>query len=144
MSGLRLLTGENVAPQAACCRCRATGCPWDRIAGRPYCPDCQESLAMGEAEPLVERVEPQRCAICQQTGTLRYLTFPLHASAPLEIDLCRNHFRSLLARRLSMHAFQQLRRQLEALALTADRLFLLHEAFYEAQGRALQPVPEVR
>ena len=142
MDGLRVVK-EECTPQVPCSRCQASGCPWDRLAGRPACPDCQETLAQGEGEPLVLRTEKNRCAICQQQGTVRYLTYPLHSARPVEMDLCPRHFHALLARRLDHHAYHQLSRQLQGLGFTARQVFLLHEAFYDEQGRSLQPVPEL-
>jgi hypothetical protein len=106
------------------------------------CPDCQESLALGAGPALAERVEPRRCAACRRTGTVRYLTYPLHTAEPLEIDLCARHFQALIARRLDRAAYHQLIRQLRALGVTARQVFLLHEAFYDDQGASLQPVPD--
>ena len=142
MDGLRVLKGE-LTPQAPCSRCQSSGCPWDRLAGQPVCPDCQEALAQGEGEAFVVRTERRRCAVCQQTGTVRYLTYPLHATEPVEMDLCPRHFQSLLARRLDSHAYHQLSRQLQTLGFTSRQVFLLHEAFYDRHGRALQPAREV-
>ncbi len=142
MDGLRLVKGNGLAGAAPCSRCQATGCPWDRVADKPICPDCQERLALGEGEPLVERAERRRCAACQQVGTIRYLTYPLHVPDPVEIDLCAYHFQALLSRRLDWQAFQRLSRQLLALGITAQEIFLLHEAFYDEHGRALQPVAD--
>jgi len=142
MEGLRLLAADASSTLVACSRCQATGCPWDRIAGRPLCPDCQEQLILGEGPPLLERVEKHNCAVCQHTGTLRYLTYPLRGTRPIEVDLCANHFQALLGRRLDRYALKQLARQLEMHAIQAPQLFLLHEAFYDEKGRPLQPVPE--
>jgi hypothetical protein len=142
MEALRRVTSEGLVPEAPCSRCRATGCPWDRIADRPICPDCQELLALGEAEPLVERVEKRPCAVCRQVGTVRYLTFPLRTREAVEFDLCARHFHALLRRRLDPYAFVQLGRQLQALGVMTRQVFLLHEAFYDEHGRPLQPVPE--
>jgi hypothetical protein len=50
--------------------------------------------------------------------------------------------RGLVGRRLGPHAFEQLRRQLYALELETREIFLLHEAFYDPSGRALQPAGE--
>lgn len=58
---------------------------------------------------------------------------------PVAIDLCAEHLRCLLGRRLSTYAFLQLRRQLQALGLRSQDLFLLHDGFYDGQGQALQP-----
>jgi hypothetical protein len=142
MDGLRWVRGVDLPLEAPCNRCQATGCPWDRIAGKPVCPDCQEQLALGEGEPLIEKAEKHHCAICQQHGTIRYLTFPLHASEPVEIDLCPQHFHALLRRRLDRYAYMQLGRQLQGLGMAASQVFLLHEAFYDTAGRPLQPVPD--
>jgi len=142
MDGLRVVKGE-ASPRVPCSRCQSSGCPWDRVAGHPICPDCQESLAQGEGEPLVLRTEKRRCTICQQLGTIRYVTYPLHSAEPLEIELCSRHFHALLARRLDHHAYHQLSRQLQGLGLAARQVFLLHEAFYDEQGQSLQPVPEL-
>jgi hypothetical protein len=107
--------------------------------GRPFCPDCEESLIKGESAPLVERAEPRRCAVCGQGGTLRYLTYPLECGTPVEMDLCARHFRALLGRCLDRGAYEQLRRKLRARGLGVDQIFLLHDAFYDDQGVALQP-----
>jgi hypothetical protein len=141
MEPLRVLAGLSLV--APCCRCKAGQGSWDRIAGKPYCPNCQEALAQGEAPPLVERTERRRCSICNQPGTVRYATFPLHAERAVEFDLCPEHLRNLLARRLGARVYQQFRRRLQALGLRAGQIFLLHEAFYDASGRALQPVHDL-
>ena len=143
MTGLRIVAGIEVVPTTPCIRCQADGCPWDRIADKPMCPDCQERLAMGEGPPLIEK--PDRghsCAICAQTGTLRYLTYPLHLKEPLEIDLCGEHLQALLYRRLDRTAFQHLVERLEDVGVQTQQIFLLHNAFYDPAGRPLQPVIE--
>jgi hypothetical protein len=142
MDGLRVVK-DVVAPQASCSRCQAAGCPWDRLAGQTICPDCQEALAQGEGDALILRTERNRCAVCQQSGIVRYLTYPLHSTEPVEMDLCPRHFQALLSRRLDRHAYHQLSRQLQMLGFTARQVFLLHEAFYDDQGQSLQPVPEL-
>lgn len=143
MEGLRLLAAAGSTPLVPCYRCQATGCPWDRISGKAICPDCQEQLILGEGPPLVERVEKRSCSICSRSGTLRYQTYPLRGSNAVEIDLCGNHVQALLGRRLDKGALQQLIRQLQAIGLKSQQLFLLHEAFYDEKGRALQPVPDL-
>ena len=142
MDSLRLAPAESVFPKIACCRCSDGARPWDRIAGKSYCPSCLELLALGEADPVVERTDRRRCAVCHHQGTLRYMTFPLQSRRPVEIDLCAEHMRSLVGRRLGPHAFEQLRRQLYSLGLETREIFLLHEAFYDRGGRALQPAGE--
>jgi hypothetical protein len=139
MECLRLAPRDSVFPKIACCRCGDDARSWDRIAGKTYCPNCLELLALGEADPVVERTDRRRCAVCHHQGTLRYLTFPLHSRRPIEIDLCAEHLRGLVGRRLGPHAYEQLRRQLIALGLEPREVFLLHDAFYDDSGRALQP-----
>jgi hypothetical protein len=142
MEGLRLVKGERTTAVEPCCRCQAAGCPWDQIAGKPICPDCQELIALGDGPALREPAENQPCSVCRQRGTLRYLTYPLQAAGAVEFDLCRDHFEALLCRRLDRHAFHQLDQQLRALGLTVRQVFLLHDAFYDDHGQPLQPVPE--
>jgi hypothetical protein len=143
MEGMRLVEGKGLSAQEPCVRCQANGCPWDRIAGKPICPDCQEALALGEAPALSERAERRRCLICQHLGTVSYLTYPLQSAVAIELDLCLWHFQALLSRRLERHALLQVSRQLHTLGLSAKQVFLLHDAFYDENGRALQPVPEM-
>jgi hypothetical protein len=142
MSGLRLITGAGSAMMEPCARCLAGGCPWDRVAGRPMCPDCQEALALGLGAPLRQPVELRPCAICARVGALPYLTSPLHGTAPVEIDLCGGHFEALLGRRLKRNSFRVLEQQLQLLGVGVKQIFLLHEAFYDRKGRSLQPIQE--
>jgi hypothetical protein len=142
MESLRMALNQRLPAVLPCCRCASTERSWDRIAGKAYCPECQESLVMGLADPLVERTEKHHCGICSRVGTVRFLTFPLQISTPVEMDLCPEHLRALLGRRLSVAAFGQLRRRLRQLGLRVERIFLLHEAFYDEHGRALQPADE--
>jgi len=143
MDSLRMVSVEEICCSAPCCRCGMTAGQWDRIADKSYCPACEESLALGEAPPLVERTEKKPCAVCNHSGTVRFLTFPLQTAQPLEMDLCPEHFRALLARRLGPFAYHQLRRRLDGLGLSVDQIFLLHDAFYDLEGRALQPAIDV-
>jgi hypothetical protein len=142
MESLRQVAKGHVSPLAPCSQCEAAGCRWDRIVGQPYCPDCEETLAMGEGPAFVARTEKQHCVVCDKIGTVSFITFPLHAESPLEMDLCPEHFRALLARRLGPQAFAQLRRQLDNLGLAVEQIFLLHEVFYDDNGRALQPITD--
>jgi hypothetical protein len=59
------------------------------------------------------------------------------------MDLCPEHLRGLVGRWLGPYAFNQLRRQLSQLGLEPEDLFLLHRAFYDDKGRALQPALEI-
>jgi len=142
MDGLRLAPTGTVFPKIPCCRCADNVRSWDRIAGKTYCPHCLEELVLGEAAPIVERPEKRRCTVCRRTGTVRYLTFPLRSRRPLEMDLCREHLRDLVSRRLGPHAFEHLRQQLSHMQIQTNEIFLLHEAFYDPKGQALQPTPE--
>lgn len=142
MDNMRLAPADSVFPRNACCRCADDSRPWDRISGKTYCPSCLEALAVGEAEPIMERTDRRRCAVCHYLGTVRFLTFPLHSRRPIETDLCAEHLRALVGRRLGPHAFEQLRRQLYGLGVETSDIFLLHDAFYDENGRALQPAGE--
>jgi hypothetical protein len=139
MESLRIASRDDVTPLENCCRCQETNRRWDRIAGKAYCPNCQELLAQGEAPPLVLRTEKNRCAICDRTGTVTFLTFPLQAPDALEMQLCPGHLRALVGRSLEPGAFHQLRRRLHKVGLKVDEIFLLHGAFYDAQGHAFMP-----
>jgi hypothetical protein len=142
MDSVRFASPETFSAWAPCCRCAHAHERWDKIAGASYCPSCEEGLILGDGEPLVLKTEGRRCAACGRAGTVPYVTFPLHAARPVEMDLCGEHLRSLLGRSLRPPAFHQLRRQLGGLGLDAGNIFLLHDAFYDAQGRALQPAVE--
>lgn len=139
MSTLRIAYPDSVAASAPCCRCHATDRSWDQIAAQPYCPNCQELLAVGEADPLILATEKNGCAVCEKLGTVCFHTFPRHGRTAVEIDLCPEHLRGLLARQLNPHAFMQLQRQLSLLEIGVEEIFLLHGAFYDSRGRALQP-----
>lgn len=140
---MRLVARERVSPLDPCCRCQAVGHHWDRIGGRPCCPDCQEALALGTAGPLVARTAKRPCAVCGHVGTLDFLTFPLDSFDPVEMDLCPEHFRALIGRRLRAAAYGRLRGQLERMGLAPRNIFLLHEAFYDDHGHALQPALDI-
>ncbi|HMC89009.1 MAG TPA: hypothetical protein VKI17_05655 [Gemmataceae bacterium] len=142
MESLRLAPSQTRPRILACCRCHNDRRHWDRVAGRAYCPECQEQLVLGVASPLTERTEKKQCAACGRTGTVCFLTFPLQSTTPVEMDLCPEHLRALLGRRLGPYAFHQIRRRLHLLGLGVELIFLLHEAFYDEQGRALQPALE--
>ncbi len=142
MDSLRLAPSESVPGTIACCRCGSAERKWDRIAAKAYCPECQEALVLGLAPPLSERTERNHCAVCAKAGTVSYLTFPLQAATAIEMDLCAEHLRALLGRRLGPYAFHQLRRRLHMLGLGVELIFLLHDAFYDEYGHALQPATE--
>ncbi len=143
MEALRFAPASKASHSDGCCRCANAGKRWDHIAAKAYCPQCEEQLAAGELEPLVEPTEPRPCVICRRRGTVCYRTFPLEARQALEMDLCPEHLRDLLSRRLAPFGYHQLQRQLRSLGIQACEVFLLHDAFYDRQGRALQPVQEL-
>jgi hypothetical protein len=142
MDSIRLAPNGSVFPQIPCCRCGDKTRAWDRLAGKTYCPNCMEALAMGEADPIVEKTDKRRCTVCHHLGTVRFFTFPLNSRRPVEMDLCSEHLRALVGRRLGSNAFEQLRRQLFGIGLDVADIFLLHEAFYDDHGRAIQPAVE--
>src|SRR5262245_48820282 len=113
MVSLRLISAEGISPDAPCSQCGATGCQWDRIVDLPFCPDCEEALALGEGASLVIRTQKLPCAICDRVGSVPFRTSPLHAGSILEMYLCGEHFRALLGRRLGPLAFQVLQRRLQ-------------------------------
>jgi hypothetical protein len=141
MDSLCLLPGRELAVKIPCCRCGEPG-GWDRVAGKPYCPDCEEGILLGVQDPLREPTQPHACAACPRVGTVRYVTLPLHDDRALAIDLCPDHLRGLLGRKLTPGAFRHLRRRLARLRLPVDEVFLLHDAFYDKDGRALQPIDD--
>src|SRR5262245_26442163 len=143
MSSIRIISNSTHSPYRPCARCSATGCHWDCLAGQPICPDCQESLLRGESDALVLRREQSNCCVCVQGGTVPYLTYPLHETQALEIDLCPEHLRDMMARRLSVRAFRRLRRQMNLLGVAVEQIFLLHESFYDESGTALRPLSEM-
>lgn len=142
MESLRLVPGQKTPGDVPCCRCTCEERSWDRLAGLPLCPECQEALIMGLAAPLCLPTERRRCAVCSRTGTIRYLTYPLNLTVPVEMDLCSEHIRALLGRRLGSYAYHRIRRRLHDVGLSVEHIFLLHDAFYDANGRALQPAQE--
>jgi len=142
MDSLRFIAADTDFALDPCSQCEATGCQWDRIMGKPYCPDCEEALALGEGAALVIRILRVPCAVCERLGSVPFLTFPLHLHNVLEMHLCGEHFRALLGRRLGPQAFQMLQRRLRQLNVGVEQVFLLHEVFYDSLGRALQPVGE--
>ncbi|HLJ92269.1 MAG TPA: hypothetical protein VKU02_03660 [Gemmataceae bacterium] len=142
MDSLRLAPGQRKPAVLPCCGCLSTERSWDRLAGRVYCPECQEALVLGVGDPMVVQTEKRPCSACDRIGTVRFLTFPLQGPTPVEMDLCPEHLRRLLGRRLSSAAFVQLRHRLRSLGLGVEQIFLLHDAFYDKQGRALQPALE--
>jgi hypothetical protein len=143
MDSLRIVPRDSIALNLPCCRCRRGERCWDRIAGRAYCPNCQEMLAVGEGPPLIEHTEKHRCAVCNRVGTVCFHSFPYQAVRAVAIDLCPEHLRCLIGRRLGPYAFNQLRRQLHRAGVAVDELFLLHGAFYDNQGKALHPAVEL-
>jgi hypothetical protein len=144
MERLRVLAGTKMPGMAECSRCATGHRHWDRVGGKPICPNCQEAMIQGEAAPLIERAEPRRCVVCGKIGTIRFLTYPINAAQPIELDICGEHLQALVGRRLGPFAYHQLRRQLRNVQLHPEDVFLLHSAFYNLEGKALRPAVEVQ
>jgi hypothetical protein len=142
MNNMRMANPGSYALWKPCCRCGDMALGWDRIADKPYCPACEEAIVQGEADPLIETTLRRPCSACYTVGTVTVQIFPLKASQPLEVDLCPEHLRGLLGRKLGEAAYAELRRGLAGLGLDIHDIFLLHEAFYDAHGRALQPTAD--
>jgi hypothetical protein len=115
---------------------------WDRIGGKALCPGCQESIVQGDGEPFVSPTFRRPCSACRTIGSVTVQTFPHEATSPLEMDLCPVHLRGLLSRKLSPSAFVQLRQHLSHLGFKIQDVFLLHDAFYDVNGRALKPAAD--
>jgi hypothetical protein len=142
MNSMRMANPGSYALWRPCCRCGDMALGWDCIADKSYCPACEEAIVQGEAEPLIETTFRRPCSACYTIGAVTVQIFPLKASQPLELDLCPEHLRRLLGRKLGEAAFAQLRRGLAGLGLDVHDIFLLHEAFYDARGIALQPTAD--
>lgn len=126
-----------------CALCDVTGAPWDEIDGLPLCPDCMEDLAAGKAQAtqfMVWRSEP--CCVCQRLGSVKFATTPLQTIKPLVATLpfCPLHLRALIGRSLDCRDFALLIGFLDQFFLAPSQIFLLHEAFYDRAGKAIQPV----
>src|SRR5437899_1068164 len=72
MNTLRFAPAATASCSDGCCRCAQAGEGWDRVAAKAYCPQCEEQLAAGEMEPLVEPTQPRTCVICSRGGTVCY------------------------------------------------------------------------
>lgn len=139
MDNIRLVAPHSVLVDSGCSTCTDARSSWDRIANKAYCPDCMGLLAQGETEPLLIQTEKHQCAVCFYLGTVRYLIRHRSPRCLVEIDLCGVHLRALIGRCLGPHSFFRLRQQLHDLGMETDDFFLLHDAFYDSHGRALQP-----
>ena len=134
------------ASRPPCSHCNFPGIAlFDRVGDVVVCPDCQALAVRGELSPaLALSLNVGRaCLFCNQTGTIPFVTWPLHGERALEFDLCPDHLRALLGRRLEPDQLRQVHRHLYSIGLQPRQVFLLCEAFYdEATGKALLPVPE--
>ncbi len=130
---------QGEAAYLACCRCGRDDHPWDRIAGKALCASCQELLALGEGLPLREAAQQKRCTVCDRMGTVLFETVPLERTEPIAVYLCGEHLHGLLSRALGAFAFHQLCRRLRQFGVRSSEVFLLHDGFYDADGRALHP-----
>lgn len=127
----------------ACALCKMKGCPWDEIDSVPLCPDCLEGLAAGEIEAVkFSVIRSAHCCICRSLGAVRFVTVPLRTPAHMVTTLgfCPLHLRALVGRSLDHKDFGYLAVLLAAFGLRTYQVFLLHEAFYDQDGRAVDPV----
>lgn len=125
-----------------CCRCGANNNVWDKVGPHPICYECQEKLAANACEVWRFATRHGRCAVCDEAQVVPFASLPVHAGKALEIELCGQHLRDVLGRRLSKRAFRVLRAVLEDAGISTGEIFLLHGAFYNERGNALQPVEE--
>lgn len=139
---MRFVEAAGHDPLAPCMRCRSISCPWDRIGTTILCANCQERLCANVGKPLIVPRQKRECDICHAQGTAPYLTYPLHGTDLLGIDLCPTHFRDFLARRLHRSAYRILVRMLRDAGINPRYVFLLHELFYDEWGNALHAVTE--
>lgn len=139
MKSLRLIRATSMNIELPCLICDAYGCPWDQIGNKPICTDCQERIMLGEIDPWQIPAEEGACLLCSSQSTIRYLTFPLCDPDPIEMDLCGRHLHALISRSLTSRAYRRLRRHVNRLGFAIEQFFLLHEAFYDEEGQALQP-----
>ena len=122
MESIRLASADSIFPKIPCCRCGDQSRWWDRIAGKTYCPNCLEGAGRwGKAIRWLRAptADAARFAII----SARCATSPSrsHSRRPVEMELCSEHVRALVARRLGPHAFEQLRRQLSGLSSKSPR-----------------------
>ena len=140
VDSVRLVKSPASLLQLPCQRCGAEGCAWDRLAGMPLCFECQEELIVGASTPLKVKADHNLCTLCRHRNVIAYLTLPLYEPECLEMDLCVRHLTALLGRRLTGRAYRKLRARLNRLGYAVEQFFLLHEAFYDEEGLALQPI----
>ncbi len=137
-SNVSIVLRTRVTP---CERCENETNLWDRLAGHVLCPECIEQMMIGIAPPIREPVTDVRCAICAALG----VTFEtnLHRSRiAVHVPLCGDHLRDLAARRLDPPSFSVLYARLKNLSINRQKIFLLHDAFYDERGKALNPVDD--
>jgi hypothetical protein len=143
-SSIRTITESTLLQPSDCAMCSdAPKKPWDRIDQVPYCMDCIENLMLGTAVPIKAQIEKYRCDICYRMGSVDFQTIPLHKNFGLIMHLCSVHLYDLLSRNLSEINFKYLRAQLKNFSVNVQEIFFLHGAFYDQDGRAIQPVQAV-
>ncbi len=148
--------GFGQDPSKPCDVCKSTGCPWDRLGYDPrtgdwktICPDCQQEAVVSGTHARFHLVWGH-CVCCDDPFTgcrggfprkvTPVLTFPLHTKRVLRLEFCAAHFHEFVGRRLGSWRLIILHRRLHWLGVCPRRVFLLHEAFYDHAGKALQPV----
>lgn len=140
---IRVYLENQVFAMPPCVNCGDNSCHWDLVGGAPFCPSCLEDVAMGEdCGALTIRSSPAHCVICGQRGTIPFASFPRNWNRPIEFDLCGYHARSVIARALGPQAVGKLRIVLCGMGIDPESIFLLHDAFYDKHGVALQKAIE--
>ncbi len=124
----------------ACERCEDARRPWDRIADTAVCPNCIENLMVGMSDHLRFAVQEIRCTLCASLTSVMFQSVPRHSFLPVKIPLCGNHLRALASRDLDPESYGLLKKQLAYFGLSVENIFLLHGNFYDAKGKALQPI----
>ncbi len=148
-----IFMGPPRTQQEPCSRCDAADLPWDAINDLLYCPPCFETIMMGMADRIRIPAVHARCAVCDvldpQEGqsdarkkTARFRTVLLRTGRELNMDVCDDHLRKLLARNLDTKEFMALRALLDDINLSVQDVFLLHAPFYDYKGWPLQPIEE--
>jgi hypothetical protein len=126
---------------APCWYCKAKGLRWDRLGGLPVCPDCQEMLALGTAEPAIQIPSSKgMCCVCSWPTVVSFQTSPRGSDSWLNVPLCAGHFRRSLGRCLLPGEHKRVALYLRSRGHSANAVYLFHDAFYDPKGLAVLPV----
>ena len=117
MESLRLAPADSIFPKIPCSRCADHSRGGTGSSAKPIARTASKRWRGERRSPLWKKPIAGVVAICHHLGTVRYVTFPLHSRRPVEMELCSEHLRALIVRRLGPHGFEQLRRQLHNLGI---------------------------